>query len=343
MKTYLLKRLLLLPVTLFGVSLLSFLIICLAPGDPASLKRHGMSEGAKAAAESERGTEDALAKWRARYRLDKPIHVRYVYWLGDIASGDLGRTFFGDKDVWEEMKPHLLVTLSLEAVAMLLIFAVAIPLGIYSAWRPESFFDKMSSFWLFVLYSLPAFWAATMLIVIFGNPETAPFGLSFPVAGLRDVRMQGAGAWDRFLDLAWHAFLPVLCLAYGTMALVSRFMRAGMLEVIRQDYIRTARAKGLPERRVVLRHALRNALFPIVTLTAALLPALVGGSIIVESIFTIPGMGWYAYDAILRREYNILMATFLLSAVVTLFGILVSDLLYAFLDPRVSYDSGGGA
>ena len=339
MRTFLLKRLLLLPVTLFGITLISFLMIHLAPGDPASLKRHGMSEGAKAAAESRRGTEDAIKKWKERHSLDQPLHVQYGRWVGRLAKGDLGKTFFGDKDIWEEMKPHLWTTVWLECVALLLIFAVALPIGIYSAWKPESVLDRLSSFTLFVLYSLPAFWAATMLIIVFGNREHAPFGLWFPVAGLRDDRLAGAGLWESTVDLAHHAFLPILCLSYGTMAVVSRYMRAGMLEVIRQDYIRTARAKGLPESQVVLKHALRNALFPIITMAATLLPVVVAGSIIIEVIFTIPGMGWYAYDAIQRREYDILMATFVLTGVVELIALLVADIAYAMLDPRVSYEA----
>jgi peptide/nickel transport system permease protein len=159
------------------------------------------------------------------------------------------------------------------------------------------------------------------------------------VAGLRDDRLAGAGLWEAAVDLAHHAFLPILCLSYGTMAVVSRYMRAGMLEVIRQDYIRTARAKGLPESQVVLKHALRNALFPIITMAATLLPVVVAGSIIIEVIFTIPGMGWYAYDAIQRREYDILMATFVLTGVVELIALLVADIAYAMLDPRVSYEA----
>jgi peptide/nickel transport system permease protein len=341
LRSYLLKRLLLVPVTLFGITLISFLIIHLAPGDPASLKRHGMSEGAKAAKESRRGSEDAIKKWRAQYDLDRPVPVQYAKWLGRLAHGDLGKTFFGDKDVREEIQPYLWVSICLETVAFLLIFAIAIPLGILSAWRPESLLDRVSSFVLFVLYSLPSFWAATMLIIWFGNREHAPLGLWFPVSGLRDDRLADPSSWEVVKDLAHHTFLPILCLSYGTLAVVSRYMRAGMLEVIRQDFVRTARAKGLPERTVILKHALRNALFPVVTLAASLLPIVVAGSIIVEVIFTIPGMGWYAYDAIQRREYNILMATFLLSGLMELVAILVADVAYAFLDPRVSYDRAG--
>lgn len=340
MRNYLLKRLLLIPLTLFGISLISFLMIHLAPGDPASLKRHGMSEGGKAAVESTRGTKDAVTKFRERYGLDKPLHVQYGRWISRLARGDLGRTFFGDRDVWEEIKPRLGVTVSLELVAFLLIFAVAIPTGIYSAWRPQSLLDHITAFGMFVLYSLPSFWVATMLIIAFGSSEDALFGISLPVSGLRDERLTDPSFLQWAWDVTVHAFLPIVCLSYGTLAGVSRYMRTGMLEVIRQDYIRTARAKGLPEKRVILKHALRNGLFPVITLAASLLPALVAGSIIVETIFSIPGMGQYTIDAIRLREYDVLMTVFMLSAVVELFAILLADVLYAVVDPRVSYEAG---
>jgi peptide/nickel transport system permease protein len=338
MRTYLLKRLLLIPLTLIGITVIAFLVIHLAPGDPASLKRRGMMEGRKAGVESERGSEDAIVKFRKAHHLDRPLPVQYGLWVGRLASGDLGRTFQNDKDIWEEIKPRLWITIWLEIAAFLLVFAVAIPLGIYSAWRPESFFDRSSSLVLFVLYSLPSFWVATMLIIAFGNPANAPLGISFPVAGLRDDRLVNPGTWELVKDVALHVFLPILCIAYGSLAVVSRYMRAGMLEVIRQDFIRTARAKGLPESRVVLKHALRNALFPIITLAASLLPLVVAGSIIVESIFSIQGMGWYTLDAIHNREYDVIMATLLLSAVLELLAILAADLLYAVVDPRISYE-----
>jgi peptide/nickel transport system permease protein len=338
LRTYLLKRLLLLPLALFGISIISFLIIHLAPGDPASLKRHGLSEGGKAAMESARGTKDAVTKFRERYGLDQPLHVQYGRWIGRLARGDLGKTFFGERDVWEEIKPRLIVTIGLQGAAFFLVFVVAIPLGIYSAWRPRSWFDHFASLGMFILYSLPAFWVATMLIILFGNAEDPFLGLSFPVSGLHDERLVNPSAWEKSWDVVVHAFLPVVCLTYGTLAAVSRYMRGGMLDVIRQDYVRTARAKGLPESRVILKHALRNGLFPIITLTAAMLPGLVAGSIIIESIFSIPGMGSYTIESIRLREYDVLMTIFLLSAVVELFAILVADILYAVVDPRVSYE-----
>jgi peptide/nickel transport system permease protein len=340
-KTYLLKRLLLLPITLFGISVITFLLIHLAPGDPASIKRHGLSQGGKAAVESERGTVDAVTKFRQRYGLDKPLHVQYGMWIGKLAQGDLGETFHGGERVWDVLRPKLIVTIALEIAAFLIIFAIAIPVGIWSAWKPESLLDRLSSFTMFVLYSLPSFWVATMLILLFGNRESPFLGMHFPVAGLTDARLESPTAWETVKDVVWHAFLPVVCLSYGSLAAVSRYMRTGMLEVIRQDYIRTARAKGLPESRVVLKHALRNGLFPIVTLAAAMLPVIVGGSIIVEFIFSLPGIGAYTIEAIRLREYHVLMTIFLLTGVMELIAILIADVAYAVLDPRISYDGGG--
>jgi peptide/nickel transport system permease protein len=339
MRSYLLKRLLLIPLTLFGVTVISFLMIHLAPGDPASIKRHGISQGGKAALESERGTKDVVTKFRERYGLDKPLYVQYGRWVGRFVRGDLGTTFFGGRDVWEEIKPRLKVTIALESISLILIFLIAIPSGIYSAWRPHDWLDQISSFVMFVLYSLPSFWVATMLIIAFGNRENPTFGVWFPVTGLHDERILNPGTTEYLLDLLHHVFLPIVCLSYGTLAAVSRYMRTGMLEVIRQDYIRTARAKGLSERVVVLKHALRNGLFPIITLAAALLPGIVAGSIIVETIFQVPGMGWYAIQAINLREYDVLMSIFVISAIMELFSILLADFLYAFLDPRISYET----
>jgi peptide/nickel transport system permease protein len=339
MRTYLLKRLLLVPITLFGISVITFLLIHMAPGDPASIKRHGLSEGGKAAVESQRGTVDAITKFRERYGLHLPLHEQYLLWLKRlVVDRDLGETFNGGRRVWDEIKGRIVITASLEAAAFLLIFLVAIPTGIWSAWKPGSPSDRLLSLGMFVLYSLPAFWVATMLILLFGNREQPFLGISFPVAGLRDDRLVDASAWETVKDVAIHAFLPVVCLSYGSLAAVSRYMRTGMLEVIRQDYVRTARAKGLPESRVILKHALRNGLFPIVTLAAAMLPAIVAGSIIVESIFSIPGMGQYTIEAIRQREYHVLMVVFLFTGVMELMAILVADVTYAVLDPRVTFD-----
>lgn len=339
MRTYLLKRLLLVPITLFGISIITFLLIHMAPGDPASIKRHGLSEGGKAAVESQRGTVDAITKFRERYGLHLPLHEQYLLWLKRlVVDRDLGETFNGGRRVWDEVKDRIVITASLEAAAFLVIFLVAIPTGIWSAWKPGSPSDRLLSLGMFVLYSLPAFWVATMLILLFGNREEPFLGISFPVAGLRDDRLVGATAWETVKDVVLHAFLPVVCLSYGSLAAVSRYMRTGMLEVIRQDYVRTARAKGLRESAVVLRHALRNAAIPIVTVVGNNFGGLLVGAVLTETVFGLPGLGREIVQAIGQRDRELIAGGVLFMAGVFVLVNLLVDLTYALFDPRVRYE-----
>jgi peptide/nickel transport system permease protein len=193
---------------------------------------------------------------------------------------------------------------------------------------------------LFTLYSLPNFWVATMAIVYLGGGD---FWDVFPVFGLQSVGAENWPFWTRMQDRLWHLILPITCMTYYTLAALSRYMRSSMLEVIRQDFIRTARAKGLSERLVVYRHALRNSLIPIVTLMADLLPAMIGGSIVIETIFSIPGMGQLSFEAVLNRDYPLIMSIFTLSALLTLLGILLADFLYTVVDPRITYGKRSAA
>jgi peptide/nickel transport system permease protein len=194
----------------------------------------------------------------------------------------------------------------------------------------------VSTIFLFILYSLPNFWVATLLIMFLGGGDFLDW---FPVYGITSANMEGQPLLTRLFDHFWHLILPVFCLTYGGFAALSRYQRASMLEVIRQDYIRTARAKGLPEKLVVFKHAMRNSLIPIITLMGFLLPGMFGGSVIIENIFSIPGMGQLGFEAVLSRDYPTIMAIATISAFLTLFGILVSDLLYVWADPRISYES----
>jgi len=222
----------------------------------------------------------------------------------------------------------------LSGTALLLAYLISIPLGIYSATHQYSTVDKFTTIALFTLYSLPNFWVATLAIVYLGGGD---FWNVFPVFGLQSIGSQNWPFWTRVQDQLWHLILPVTCMTYYTFAALSRYMRSSMLEVIRQDFIRTARAKGLSERLVIYRHALRNSLIPIVTLMADLLPALIGGSIVVETIFSIPGMGQLSFESVQFRDYPMIMAIFTLSALLTLVGILLADFLYTLVDPRIAY------
>lgn len=331
MRSYLLKRILLIIPTLLGISLVSFLIIQLAPGDPAAMKLGDGMNGMRDQALAER----IIAETRALYGLDKPLHIQYLNWLKRIVTLDFGRSLRDQRLVIDKLMERIPTSIMLSGTSLILAYLISIPLGIYSATHQYSTGDRISTIALFTLYSLPNFWVATMAIVYFGGGD---FWDVFPVYGLRSAGSESWSFFQRLQDLAWHLILPITCMTYYTFAALSRYMRASMLEVVRQDFIRTARAKGLSERLVVYRHALRNSLIPIVTLMADLLPALVGGSIIIETIFSIPGMGLLSYEAVLNRDYPMIMAIFTLSAFLTLIGILLADFLYTVVDPRIAYD-----
>ena len=330
MTAYLLKRLLLMIPTLLGIIVVSFLVIRLAPGDPASQKFGGSGQAA-AGLNAERGTEAAEKRFREKHGFDLPLASQFGLFLKRLATADM--IFFQtEQPIWPELWQALKVTLWLNLIVFLLIYAAAVPLGIFSAAYPNSALDRTTTLGLFVMYSLPSFWVAEMLRMLLSE------WFQWPIMGLRSDNAADMTSWQQLVDYLQHIALPVLCLSYGGLAYVSRQMRAGMLEVIRQDYIRTAEAKGAGKARVILVHALRNSLFPIITLFASLLPFLVGGSVIIEVIFNIHGMGLLSYEGVLRREYDLVMTTLMLSAVLTLIGILISDVLYVVVNPRVSFE-----
>lgn len=244
---------------------------------------------------------------------------------------DLGKEYESKVSVSEEIGRRLKVTVPLALVSTLLAYLLALPLGIFSVRRQGTAVDGGLTFGLFVLYSVPTFWAGLMLVLIFGAT-----GFSIlPVVGLYSKDFETYSAAGKVWDVVLHCILPVVTLTYGSLAYLSRQMRAGMLEVIRQDYIRTAKAKGLSDDTVVYKHALRNSMIPVLTLLASILPILVGGALIVEYIFDIPGMGKYAYEGLLRRDFNVIMATTLFVGIMTQFGILLSDIAYSLVDPRI--------
>lgn len=329
MRSYLLKRVLLMIPTLVGISMISFLIIQLAPGDPATM-RLGNAQGMRDQAMAER----IIAETRAMYGLDQPLHIQYARWFRRIVTLDFGYSLKDNRPVWDKLAESVPVSIQLTGISLLLAYLISIPIGIYSATHQYSRTDQATTLLLFTLYSLPNFWVATLAIIYLGGGD---FWHVFPVFGLQTIGSESWPLWDQLKDRAWHLTLPVICMTYYSLAALSRYMRSSMLEVVRQDYIRTARAKGLSERLVVYRHALRNSLIPIVTLMADLLPALIGGSIVIEYIFSVPGMGKLGWDAVLARDYPVIMAVFTISALLTLVGILIADILYTFVDPRINY------
>jgi len=322
MTLYLLKRLALMVPMLLGITLITFGIMQLAPGKPSdSLTDMNL----KASAES----REKLIKL---YGLDKPWHVQYGLWLKRFVQLDFGRSFRDDRPVLDKIKERLPATLLLNALSLLLIFIVALPLGVLSAVKQNSFFDKAVTGFVFLGYSVPTFWLALLLMILFG----LKLGW-LPISGLRSLTFDELSLGGKIMDMGRHLALPVFVSAFTGLAGLSRFARNGMLEVIRQDYIRTARAKGLPERTVVFKHALRNALIPVVTILGLSLPDLIGGSFIFETIFAYPGMGRLGYDAIMARDYPVIMGVGTIAAVLTLIGNFLADIAYAAVDPRIRY------
>jgi peptide/nickel transport system permease protein len=289
-----------------------------------------------------------IAKWwkRAQYRYlefglgASAWHVisntQFGAWMGKMLRFDFDESYKHKRPVLDIIMERLPITLTLSFLSIFLAYAIAIPLGIKSAVDYHSTSDKVITFFLFVLYSLPSFWVGEMLIIYFCSAE---FYNWFPSNGAGDASIIFSDNPFHWLkDRAYHLFLPVACLTYGSFASLSRYMRSSMLETIRQDFIRTARAKGLSERVVVYKHALRNSLIPILTLAATMLPALISGSVIIETVFTINGMGKLAVEAVFDRDYPLINAIAIFSAALTLFGILLSDLSYALVDPRITYE-----
>ena len=337
MATYILRRLLLMIPTMLGITLVVVALMLWAPGAPSfgMEATQGAEGGGKLAssqslnkAKQEMGFFDAEGN-------KKNVVEAWVGWLGRLVTLDLGESWKFKKPVTQLLAERVPITMLLSGLSLLLIYLISIPLGVRSALRMGSFEDGVTTTTLFALYSMPNWWVALLLILSFSSASAFNW---IPVDGLHDVDARTFTFMQYLGDFGLRLILPIICLTYGGFASISRYMRSGLLEVVRQDYVRTARAKGLPEKRVVWTHAFRNALIPIVTLLSGLLPALVGGSIIIEVIFSIDGMGKLGYTAILTRDYLVVMANTVVAGFLTLLGILVSDVLYCLVDPRISLD-----
>ena len=318
---YILKRLGLMVPMLLGITLISFVVIHLAPGTPTDMQT---TLNPKASLEAQK-------RLREIYGLDKPLLVQYRDWLTRLAHLDFGRSFSPDRrPVWDKIKERIGITLSLNLMSMIIILVVSIPIGVIAACRAHSWFDQATTLFVFFGFAMPTFWLALLLMMFFGV-----YLDWLPISGLTSLNFRQFTFWQKVQDLGAHVTLPVLVAAFGGLAGMSRYMRGNMLEVIRQDYIITARAKGLPERVVIFKHALRNALLPVITILGLSVPGLIGGSVIFESIFAIPGMGQLFYGAVMARDYPLVMGELVIGAVLTLVGNMLADVGYALVDPRI--------
>jgi len=305
---------------LLGITLLSFGIMHLAPGGPAEAQ---MEFSAKASAE-------ARERLRKLYGADQPFYKQYATWLGKFVTLDFGEAFADGRKVRDKIIERLPITLTINLLSLGIVLLIALPIGIMSATRQYSLLDRFTTMFVFIGFSTPSFWLALLLIYLFG----VQWGL-LPISGIQSLDVTGLTGWGRLMDKAKHLILPVLVSAFGGLAGFSRYVRNNMLEVMRQDYIRTARAKGLPEGVVIYKHALRNAIMPVITILGLSLPGIIGGSVIMETVFGIPGMGQLLYQAVFSRDYNLAMGILAPAAVLTMLGNFFADIAYAFTDPRV--------
>jgi len=322
--TYAVRRILLAIPTLLGITLVTFFIIAAAPGDPASLQVSDVANPEQSARIQQ--------ELRERFHLDEPLPVRYAIWMGELLRGDLGRSMADNKPVADKIAAAFWPTVSVNALGILIALVLSVPIGILSAWRQNGWFDRLSGVLLYVLYSIPSYVGAIVLILwVSVRWDLLPF------RGMRGDDHYQLSAMGQAWDVARHMAIYITTVAYGSLAYYARFVRSNLLEVTRQEYVRTALAKGLSQRTVVLRHAFRNTLIPFVTLVGLVFPALISGSVILEVIFTWPGLGRLFYDSVYQRDFPVIMALSTATAVLVLAGTLLADLAYGLVDPRVSH------
>ena len=308
---------------LVGISLISFAVIHLAPGSPVESMT----------------TLDPKVSFQAReklitqYGLDRPIYVQYLDWVRRIAMLDFGISYRDGQRVIVKIAQRIPVTLLINVLSVILILLIAIPIGVISAVRSNSFYDRSMTVFVFIGFAMPGFWLALMLVSFFG------IRLGWlPVQGIVSLDFDSLSFLGKILDVSRHLVLPVFVSCFGALAGMSRYIRNNMLEVLYKDYIKTARAKGLDEKTVIYKHALKNAILPVITILGLSVPGLIGGSVIFESIFGIPGMGRLFYESVMGRDYPVIMAILVIGAFLTLIGNLLADMSYSLADPRIRYE-----
>jgi peptide/nickel transport system permease protein len=314
------KRLLLAIPLLLGISILTFGLLHLTPGNPVQAE----------SAMNPTVSPESVRALRALYGMDEPLPTQYVRWLGRLARFDFGRSFRDQRPVLDKVAAALPATLLLNVLSLALVLLIGIPFGVRAATHPDSGFTRFFSGFTFVAFSFPEFWLALLL----------QLGLAVwlglvPISGFLSPTLAGSSWWARAADVLWHAVCPLIVSTFGAWAVLSRYVRNNMFEALNQDYIRTARAKGLSERAVFWRHALPNALLPVITILGLSLPGLISGSVIVETIFAWPGMGRLAWEAATGYDYPVVMGVSFMAALLTILGNLAADLGLAALDPRI--------
>jgi peptide/nickel transport system permease protein len=276
-------------------------------------------------------TPEIRTIFEKHWGLDKPVHVRYFIWLKNFSKFDFGNSFSSDgRPVWDKIKERLPITILINSISILLIFLIALPIGIHSALRSNSLSDKIITAGIFIGFAMPTFWLALILQLFFGA-----WLHILPISGIKSLDYESLSLLQKIFDSTKHLILPIFVTVFGGLAGFSRYMRAQMQEVLSQEYITTARAKGLAENKVIYKHALRNAILPVITIIGLSVPGLISGSVIFETIFAIPGVGQLLYAAAMSRDINVIMAEVVIVSLLTLLGNLLADIGYALADPRI--------
>ncbi len=323
MGKYIFKKITVLAALLLGITIITFSVIHIAPGKPTDLE----------AQFNPKVSMEARGRIAHLYGLDKPLYIQYIEWLKRFARLDFGISFMDSRPVMQKIMERIPITLTIELFSIILILLIGIPIGISSAVKEGSFYDRFMTVFVFIGFAVPTFWLSLILMDFIG----VRWGI-LPISGIKSLEFEKFGFFEKGIDMAKHLILPVLVSAFGGLAGISRYMRSSMLNVLKQNYIRTARAKGLKEKDVLYRHALKNALLPVVTILGLSIPALIGGSVIFESIFGIPGMGRLFYESVMSRDYPVIMGILVIGAVLTLLGNLLADISYAAVDPRIKLE-----
>ena len=320
MMQYIARRLAGIVPLLIGISIISFAVIHIAPGGPVELAN---SMDAKV-------TVEARQRIMHLYGLDRPLHVQYVDWVAHLVRLDFGTSFLDGRNVLHKIAERIPITMLINILALIFILTIATIIGITSAIKVNSFYDKIMTVFVFTGFAIPSFWLALLLMSFFGIKLQI-----LPVLGIKSLFFDNLSLWGKAADFGKHLILPVFVSAFAGLAGISRYIKTNMLDVLHKDYIRTARAKGLPESKVIYKHALKNALLPVITILGLSIPALIGGSVIIETVFSIPGMGRLAFEAVMARDYPVIMAILVISALLTLLGNLIADICYCWADPRI--------
>jgi microcin C transport system permease protein len=349
LSAYILRRLLLMIPTFFGITIVCFGIFQIAPGGPVETYlakvrfAGGAGDAGKSSAHSSEGsssatnksvTDEVVEELKKRYNFDKPIHIRYWLWLKDVVRLEFGYSHTKGEPVLDVIASKLPVSVTFGVTSFLLTYLICIPLGILKAVRDGSRFDVASSAGLFIAYSIPEFMLGILLIHFFAGGQFLEW---FPIQGLTSLDAENLPMWQQFFDAAWHMVLPLTCYMIGGFTMMTMLMKNSIIEQIKQDYVRSALARGVSRRVAILKHALRNALLPLATGFGGILTLAFAGSIIIERIFNLDGIGRLSYEATLQRDYPILMASITITSILGLLGQLVSDLLLRVIDPRIDF------